>query len=160
MREKGLPLPAATEPSGLERAFREHWTPLVRLAWLMTSSRNDAEDVVQAAFLRFTVVRPIPDVPGAYLRRMVVNGVHDLFRRRAVERRLTPGPDHVALDPDLREIWDAVQRLRPPHREVIVLRYYADLSAEEIATLLGCPLGTVRSRLARALSSLREVCRE
>jgi RNA polymerase sigma factor (sigma-70 family) len=53
-------------------------------------------------------------------------------------------------------MWDAVERLPPTRRAVVVLRYWADLPHAEIADILGCPVATVRSRLHRALADLRK----
>jgi RNA polymerase sigma factor (sigma-70 family) len=59
-------------------------------------------------------------------------------------------------DPSIDTMWDAIRRLRPERRAVVVLRYWADLPHGEIAEILGCPVSTVRSRLHRALSDLRK----
>ena len=69
--------------------------------------------------------------------------------QRAHER-LAPGEHHID------ETWDAIQRLPPERRAVLVLRFYEDLAHEEIAQLLGCPVVTVRTRVHRALADLRK----
>lgn len=149
-----------TEQAGLELVYAQYHVALLRLAWLLSGSREDAEDVVQNVFVRYSQVSTRPDKPGAYLRTMVVNAVHDLGRSRALSRRVDAPPDHVRASGDILELWDAVARLPRDQREVVVLRYHDDLSHEQIAEVLACPVGTVRSRLARGLTKLREVCHD
>ena len=141
----------------VEEAYREFAPSLLRLAWLLTSSRPDAEDVLQSVFVRYGRIESRPLRPDAYLRAMVVNAVHDLHRSRARAERFgaRAEPDHVEVDPEAIEVWDAVQRLPQEQREVLVLRYNDDLSTEEISEVLDCPVGTVRSRLSRGLARLR-----
>jgi RNA polymerase sigma factor (sigma-70 family) len=63
--------------------------------------------------------------------------------------------DVPVLNPELDETWSALCRLPFRHRSVVILRFYEDLSIEEIAQVLGCRLGTVKSRLHRGLEKLR-----
>lgn len=137
--------------------YLEHRTALLRLAWLLTGSRMDAEDVVQDVIVRYGRIGASPDNPRAYLRKMVVHAIHDLSRReaRAVAGDRTPDPADPG--PDSVEMWEAVRQLPERLREAVVLRYHDDLSQGEISQLLGLPLGTVRSRISRGLSQLREV---
>lgn len=153
------PRPGA-ENSVLEAAFLEHRTPLLRLAWMLTGSRADAEDVVQSVFVRYGSVTPPPDNPRAYLRRMVVNAVHDLARRTLRMTTSARLVDEVDSGTELRDIWAAVQELPEDQREVIVLHYHDDLTQEEIAAALDCPIGTVRSRISRGLARLRLECHD
>lgn len=142
----------------VERAYRALAPALMRLAWLLTSSRADAEDVLHNVFARYGRLGSCPERPDAYLRTMVVNAVRDLYRTRARRGRLAepPAGDPVQVDPEVVEIWDAVQRLPQDQREIVVLRYHDDLSTDEIAGILDCPVGTVRSRLSRGLARLRK----
>lgn len=144
----------------LEDVYLEHRTALLRLAWMLTGNRPDAEDVVQNAFVRYGRIASAPDNPGAYLRKMVVNAVHDLARRAARADATARLFNAVEAGPELGEMWDAVQRLPKDQREVLILRYHDDLSHEEIADAIGCPIGTVRSRISRGLARLREVCHD
>jgi RNA polymerase sigma factor (sigma-70 family) len=61
------------------------------------------------------------------------------------------------LPPVVDETWAAVQRLPGPRRTAVVLRYYADLSYDQIAEAMGCPVGTAKSHVHRGLQELREV---
>lgn len=151
---------ARTDHAELKALYAQHKVSLLRLAWLLSGCREDAEDVVQSVFVRYSQLETTPDKPGAYLRSMVVNAVHDLERGRARSRRFAALPEGVGVSSDVHELWDAVARLPQDQRDVVVLRYHDDLSHDEIAQVLGCPIGTVRSRLARGLAKLREVCHD
>jgi RNA polymerase sigma factor (sigma-70 family) len=96
--------------------------------------------------------------PVPYLYRSVVNGCWSRRRhRRVVERlrHLTSQSGVASLEVD--ETWNALRRLSPRRRAVVVLRYYEDLPLAEIAPILGCRPGTVKSMLHRALAELKEV---
>lgn len=141
----------------VEQVYRALGPSLMRLAWLLTSNRADAEDVLQSVFARYGRLECRPERPDAYLRAMVVNAVRDVYRARARTERVGAPADQVPAeaDPEVVEVWDAVRRLPQDQREVLVLRYHDDLSTEEIAGVLDCPVGTVRSRLSRGLARLR-----
>lgn len=101
------------------------------------------------------------DSPTAYLRRMLTNTY--LSQRRPKWRRLElltdtpPEPDHApASGPEERMVlWPHVKSLPPRQRAVIVLRFYEDLSEQEIAEALGCSRGNVKSTAHHALKALR-----
>ncbi len=129
---------------------------MLRLAYLLTQSRAVAEDVVQDSFLRIQPRWDRLTSPAAYLRRTVTNACYSYHRRRRREQALTvvpPAPAEAEHD----EMWDALARLSPRRRAVIVLRYYLDLSEAEIADTLGCRKGTVKSMAHRAIADLRSV---
>jgi RNA polymerase sigma-70 factor (ECF subfamily) len=154
-------------PDAAAELFRRHWPGAWRVAFTVTGRRDMAEDVAQDAFerafaalARFDRRRPF----APWLHRIVVNRSLDLLRS---ERRLV-GPE--ALDRlesqwhdqtgDDRRLLAAVAGLSPQRRVVIVLRYGLGYSPAAIADLLGLPVGTVHSRLARALDDLRNRARE
>jgi RNA polymerase sigma-70 factor (sigma-E family) len=155
--ERGVTTDPPTAPS-FDVLYRGSNAGMVRLAWLLVGSRAVAEEVVHDAFLavhqRWTSI----DNPGGYLRRSVVNGCLRWRRRAASERAsfARVGEPPPTGDPDVDSMWDAVQRLAPERRAVVVLRYWADLPHGEIAEILDCPVGTVRTRLHRALAELRK----
>jgi RNA polymerase sigma factor (sigma-70 family) len=129
---------------------------MVRLAWLLSGNRQVAEDVVHDAFLglepRWQDVRdPVP-----YLRRSVVNGVKAHHRRREVEQRYRPAPPEPALNPEMEEAWALVSQLPARQRHALVLRFYLDLTVEQVAEQLGCPLGTAKSLIHRGIHHVRE----
>jgi RNA polymerase sigma-70 factor (ECF subfamily) len=143
----------------LDRAYR--------LAGLLLASGTEAEDAVQDALVvawqRFDDLRE-PDKFEAWLDRIVVNGCRDRLRRRGTVRFV---PLAIEMDPAGRDpfvaflerdaLLTSVDRLTPDERIVVVLRFWADLSLETIGERLGWPLGTVKSRLHRALGRLREI---
>jgi RNA polymerase sigma factor (sigma-70 family) len=147
---------ALGDKSAFEEAYREHSLALTRLAWLLTGSREKAEDTVHEVFLRYLRVDPQPDSPWAYLRRMVVNQVIDDGRKSATEARFRPDQELAFEDPALDETWDALGMLPEDQRRVLILRYYADLPLTEIADVMGAPMGTVKSWIHRGLERLRE----
>jgi RNA polymerase sigma factor (sigma-70 family) len=97
------------------------------------------------------------DSADAFLRTVTMNLCRSQLRRRNVEHRhaIDDRPVTVA-PPELDETWSAVSRLPFRQRAVLALRYYADLPEEEIASLLGCRIGTVKSARHRALAALRK----
>jgi len=146
--------------------FRATWPRLYRTAYAVAGDRASAEDALQSAYVRAyaswgRVSRA--DHPEAYVRRIVVNEILGT-RRRAWWQRERPhpspeppgrvaAPDAGVVEHDA--VWVAVLALPPRQRAVIVLRYYEDLSEEQIAETLGCSRGTVKSQAAAALSNLR-----
>ena len=134
------------------------------LARLLVRDRNLAEEATHDAVVRaISSSRKLRD-PAAFdgwFRRILVNSCRDALRRRGVRPApaATP-PPQVVPDPATgwieRDAMDqALARISDEHREVVVLRYYADLSVDAIAQALGLRSGTVKSRLHRALSHLR-----
>jgi RNA polymerase sigma-70 factor, ECF subfamily len=142
--------------------FARHWPDAWRLARSVTGRRDMADDVAQDAFERaFAALhrfdRRRPFRP--WLHRIVVNRSLDLLRseRRLVgpddlDRLAVAEPDHAGGD---RALLAAVAGLSPQRRVVVVLRYGLGYPPADIATLLDLPVGTVHSRLARALEELR-----
>ncbi len=152
----------------LSDLYRAQRLPLLRLAVLLTDDPGVAEDVVQDAFValqrRWHAVDPAAAV--GYLRTSVVNGVRTLYRRRGVARRHlhavgrqddAPSADlAVLLTEEHREIVAALRTLPRRQREVLVLRYWSELSEAEIAAALGVARGTVKSSASRGLASLQK----
>ncbi len=141
----------------LEETYRELRLPLLRLAFLLTGSRETAEDLVQSAFAAAQPRWHQIDDPPAYLRSSVVNLAKDGQRREFRRRRLLRSePEPVTAIPELDETWVLVRRLPATQRAVVVLHYYEDLPLVEIGRLLERPANTVRSDLRRALRRLRK----
>jgi RNA polymerase sigma factor (sigma-70 family) len=147
---------------GLEELYRREHGAMVRLAHLLVGEREVAEELVQDAFLRLRPRLGRVDDPGAYLRTIVVNLCRSHGRRRATARRhqaAVARPDRVEpppLPPELDEVWLALGRLPARRRDALVLRYYADLSTDEVARLLGTRPATARSLIHRGLASLQK----
>jgi RNA polymerase sigma-70 factor (sigma-E family) len=140
-------------PTSVEAVYRAERLGLVRLAFLLTGERDTAEDLVHSVFVEAHDRWHKIDQPVPYLRRALVSRAIDHQRRRA--RALPAEPERVAAAPELDETWHAVQRLTSRQRTIVVLRFYLDLSTDQIAEVLGRPSGTVRSDLHRALTTLR-----
>ena len=138
---------------------------LVRTAYAVSGDLGVAEDAVQTAFAKaYRSWRRISrlESPEAYVRRMAVNEVLNTRRtahvRREVVRAELPDAPGVAGDDGALahdEMWRAVLSLPPRQRAVLVLRYYEDLSEQQIADVLGCRPGTVKSQASAALATLR-----
>jgi RNA polymerase sigma-70 factor (sigma-E family) len=155
-----------TERSRLEDVYRLHAADGVRLAYLITSDRALAEDIVQDAFVRLAgrlVHLRDPDGLAPYLRQIIVNLTNAYFRRRKVELRYLerqadlPEP---ALGPDVAErdaVWALLRALPTRQRTAIVLRFYEDLSVDQTAEVMRCRPGTVKSLVSRGMDKLRPV---
>ncbi len=139
------------------------WPGLVRLGYGLTGDRWLAEDLAQAALASACIswrrVRRADD-PDAYVRKILINAARRRFRE--LRRSAAAAPDRAeskAIPTQLADtrsdLLTALRGLPPRQRAVIVLRYWADLSDAQVAELLGCSEGTVRSQAWRALAKLR-----
>src|SRR5262245_25368114 len=129
---------------------------MVRLAFALTGSRTLAEDLVQDVFVRVHAKWSHVQEPRAYLKRAVVNACSSAQRRRARERRVLQAVESsVELGAD--ELFDALERLPYRQRAAILSRFYEGQPDAEIATALGCRVGTVASLVHRGLAELRKV---
>jgi RNA polymerase sigma-70 factor (sigma-E family) len=150
----------------LEELYERHATSAVRLGYLLTGDRELAQDLVQDAFVRLArrlVHLRQPSSFEWYLRRMIVNLAASNARRAKAERvraervaRMSgpgtgPGYDVEARD----ELRRALLHLSERQRAAVVLRFYEDLSVQQTADVLGCPPGTVKSLVSRAMETLR-----
>jgi RNA polymerase sigma factor (sigma-70 family) len=147
---------AASAGRPLAELFASEHEGLRRLARLLTGSDALAEDLVQEAFLRLQASPTCPANPGGYVRTVLVNLCRDHLRRQARARLRAVAVPIVEAPPELDETWAAVCRLPFRQRAAVVLRYYLDLPEAEIANLLGCRPGTVKSTLSRGLATLRK----
>jgi RNA polymerase sigma-70 factor (sigma-E family) len=170
------PTPGAVTPKVTAQAadeavtvmYQAHYSALVRTATLLVGDFATAEDVVQDCFLAMhrawwrlrDTSRALP-----YLRSAVINNSRSVLRHRAVAERHPPMavPEPPSAEDSALEV---VQRTRVlaalgalscRQREVVVLRYYADLSEVQIAAALGISRGAVKCHTARAKDSLRAV---
>lgn len=142
---------------------------LYRSAVLLTGDRQDAEDLLQTALAKLaarwhTIQRT--GSPDAYVRKVMYHQRISWWRLRRnrhehafAEVPEAPGYGDLAADAALRLALAAVLRqLTPKQRAVVILRYYDDLPEGEVAAILGCSVGTVRSQTHRTLARLRELC--
>jgi RNA polymerase sigma-70 factor (sigma-E family) len=168
------PVPAETHDgvadadAAVTELYGMHYRSLVRLAALLVHDTATAEEVVQDSFVAMHAgLHRLRDGEKAlsYLRAAVVNRSRSVLRHRVVVDRNAPKPapdmpsaEHSALA--LIERSSVVAALRTlPHRqrEVVVLRYYGDLSEAQIASAMGITRGAVKSHTSRAMAALRSV---
>src|SRR6478735_340576 len=143
--------------------------PLLRTAWMLTGDQAVAEDLLQTALARTWPhwTRIADGHPDAYVRRVMVR-INASWRARRWNRESPTldgepherGP-HPSLDDsgrvdDRLELLGALMRLPVRQRQVVVLRYFDDMSVEAVADVMGCSVGTVKSQSAKGLSKLRE----
>ena len=170
--------PSAATPCGMEQAadeavtvlYQTHHAMLVRTAALLVGDVATAEDVVQDSFIAMhrawwqlrDTSRALP-----YLRRAVINKSRSVLRHRVVADRHPPMPalglpsaeDSALAVVERSAVLAALDALPDRQREVVVLRYYADLSEAQIAAALGISKGAVKSHTSRAKDYLRAVLR-
>lgn len=144
-------------PDTLADLHRQRYGAMVRLATLMIGSQAMAEEIVQDCFVRLYARFDGLEHPAAYLRQSVVNASRSAGRRITLERDRAhlERPDVAELGAD--EVLDALDGLPERQRAALVLRFYEDLTEQEIAAALGCRPGTVKSLVHRGLARLREV---
>ncbi|MBF6613401.1 MAG: RNA polymerase sigma factor [Chloroflexi bacterium] len=163
----------AGDIGGLEELVRRHYIHALRTAYLIVRDHSIAEDIVQAAFLRiferieqFQTGRSFEP----WFIRSIVNDALMLERRKRrspdsvseSEARLlpsyAPAMDERLMRSETSEaIWATLGKLSLSQRAVIVMRYYLDMSEDEMASKLNCPPGTVKSRLHAARQRLRQL---
>ena len=138
---------------------------LIRLAFVLTNDQHAAEDLLQIALTK-TVRhwRRIRGNPEAYVRRVMYHEQVGRWRSRRWGREsVVQMVPEQAVDDRTREVAmritlaGALRALPPRKRVVLVLRYYEDLSESEVATIMGCSVGTVRSQTHQAIVRLREL---
>lgn len=158
----------ADDGLGFQDFVVQRWGSLVRYAYLLTGDAGHAEDLVQGVlertWRRWERIRD--DRPEAYVRTALARAAVSRFRARRARVR-EAALDGVAAagagaaadgtqeraDADL--VWAQLALLPPRMRAVVVLRVYEDLSVDEVARVLGCSTGTVKSTLSRATDRLR-----
>ena len=138
----------------LVAVYRRSYVGFVRLAYLLTGSRDAAQDIVQDSFVAASRSWDQVRDPEPYVRAIVVNGCRAWARRQRLERRHAHVAEQVG-GPAADELWDALDSLKPRQRAAIVLRFYADFADDEIGRLLDCRPATVRTAIHRALRQLR-----
>lgn len=171
---RGGPEARTAADAGVTALYAAHWNGLVRLAWLLVRDQQVAEEVVQDAFVAVHgrwVTLQSEDRAAAYLRRCVVNGARSTLRHRGVEQRwlarqdgspdagagaTAPSAESRAVDHVEGEaLLQALARLPGRQREVLMLRYYLDLSEAQIAEALEISRGSVKAHAHRGLAALR-----
>lgn len=173
--------PSAEQVAFLERAIAEYGKATYNFAFRLTGNENDARDLTQDAFIRvYRAWRSFQ--PGtsflSWVYRIVTNLYRDELRRRkgrfqeeipddnapqefGGERPLAVNPIEDYVERQLSEpLSRSLQKLSPDQRQVIVLADIEEYSYQEIADIMGCSIGTVRSRLHRARALLRRLVQD
>jgi len=161
--------PVAAEGTSVDlltETYQAHYRSLLGLAALLLDDTASCEDVVQEAFIRVHAARRRvrePEKTLAYLRQTVVNLSRSTLRRRIMGLRLLqkPMPDmasaeegaYDALERD--QLLQAMRGLQRRQREVLVLRYFADMTEAQVADSLGISVGSVKAYGSRGLAALR-----
>jgi RNA polymerase sigma-70 factor (sigma-E family) len=156
-----------TREVDLADLYAAHYRTLVGLAALLLGNASRAEDVAQDAFVKVATRRVRlrePDLAVGYLRSVVINDCRALHRRGAMiarqERRLTAVRDEASAEESALgafgrdELVRLLRALPARRREVVVLRYYCDMSELAVADVLGISVGTVKSTASRGLAEL------
>ena len=162
----------AGDETALEELVERHYGPLLYFVRRMLGGSAGAEDVLQDTWL--AVVRGLrklrnPKAFTAWLYRIARNRVYEQLRKsdRFVplneEAEAAPAPEdnaEVFSADDAARVHECLEKLHPQHREVLVLRFLEQMSYHEIEAVVGCSLGTVRSRLHYAKRALRRAMEE
>jgi RNA polymerase sigma-70 factor (sigma-E family) len=152
-----------SEPEGFREFVAARSPALLRTAWMLTGDAHLAEDLLQAALARTWPhwLRLRDGQPEAYVRKVMVRLTGSWWRRRwrgetptAAVPEAASGDVFAAVD-ERAVLLAALGGLPTRQRQVVVLRYYDDLSERQVADLLGCSVGTVKSQAARGLGKLR-----
>lgn len=167
--------PAVSADEAIAALYLAHWAPMVRLAYLLVRDQYVAEEVVQDSLInlhrRWSRLRNREDLV-AYLRRAVVNGSRSVLRhdrvraawlaREQAERSAAgvwdaPSAEATALAHHQHDaMMAALAALPRRQREVLVLRYYLDLTEAQIAQTLDISTGSVKAHAHRGLAALRD----
>lgn len=150
----------------LTETYRAHYRSLLGLAALLLDDTASCEDVVQEAFIRVHSARNRvrePEKTLAYLRQTVVNLSRSALRRRILGLKLLskPMPDMASAEEGAYEqlerdqLIKAMRGLQRRQREVLVLRYFADMTEAQVAETLGLSLGSVKAYGSRGIAALR-----
>lgn len=150
-----------------EELYEQYATDVLRVCCFYLNDRDKAEDVTQDVFVKLLTVQPTlePGHEKSWLLKVALNRCKDLWRGSWLKRvvlgspafELFPAPDEIAKLDDQQEIADALNRLPPEIKEVILLFYYQGYPINEIAQMLGQPEGTVSSRLSRGRKRLQQI---
>jgi RNA polymerase sigma-70 factor (sigma-E family) len=157
----------SSDRAGFDEFFVASWPRLLRTTYGVSGDAQLAEDALQTAFAKAFAAWPRVrrmDDPLAYVRRIAINAAIAQHRKAFARRETTVGslPDgsvdaHAHAVDVHDEVWRAIAALPVRQRAVVVLRYYEDLSERQIAEVLGCRPGTVKSQASAALATLRRV---
>ena len=152
----------ATSEASFAEFVRTQWRDLVRAAIFLGASPHEAEDLAQQTLVRcYASWERVTgaDNRDAYVYRMLLNQLRDVRRTRWWRSRVDAEPDGRVDDASRQVVLaDAIHQalggLTKEQRDVVVLRYFVQLTEAQTAAALSVPAGTVKSRLSRALAAL------
>ncbi|RDI34892.1 SigE family RNA polymerase sigma factor [Lentzea flaviverrucosa] len=149
-------------PEGFEEFVAVASPRLLRTAFLLTRDIGHAEDLLQTALAKaWRAWNRVDGDPEPYVRRIIVTSHATWWRRRWRGEEPTgelperPGESPQEAVGEREWLWQALGRLPRRQRAVLVLRFYEDLTEAQVAGLLGCSVGTVKSQASKALAKLR-----
>ena len=165
MSAKGKDPSARMEEGRFEELYAAYARDVLRVSYFYLHDRDKAEDVTQDVFMKLLLTAPdlVPGKEKSWLMKVALNRCRDLWRS-AWLKRVTLGiekverhraPDRTDEFLEREELLDAIGRLSPDMRSVVLLHYYQGMGVSEIAELLKVPEGTVSSRLSGAGAALR-----
>ena len=162
----GSPSPAEST-ADFSAWVRDYQRPLLGFAQLIAGHPQTGEDLLQTALARAYVKWPKIGAAGqdpvGYVRRIIVNENASLWRRawKRRERTMASPPEAATVDDTVIDTtWAAVRSLPPRQRTAVALRFYADLTVAETATIMGCSTGSVKTHTSRALVKLKQTLSE
>lgn len=148
-----------------DELYERYATDVLRVAYYYLGSRELAEDVTQDVFVKLITNSPSLEVgkEKAWLLKVALNRCRDLWRSSWMKKVILghpgfecfPAPDMIGHLADQQTLSEAVSRLKPEFKEVVLLFYYQGFSVSEIASMLNIAEGTVSSRLSRARDKLQ-----
>lgn len=156
---------------GDEKAFQElidlEKNKLYRMAYVYVKNEEDALDIVQDAIYKaFTSIKSLkhPQYFSTWLSRILINSALDFIKKHeriipTGEMDVIPGERHSLIEEKL-DLALAIEELDVPYKTVIILRYYKDFTVKQIAEILDCPEGTIKTRLHRAIRQLKSELKE
>ena len=170
MSAKGKDPSARMEEGRFEELYAAYARDVLRVSYFYLHDRDKAEDVTQDVFMKLLLTAPdlVPGKEKSWLMKVALNRCRDLWRT-AWLKRVTLGiekverhraPDRTDEFLEREELLDAIGRLSPDMRSVVLLHYYQGMGVSEIAELLNVPEGTVSSRLSRSRSRLEDLLKE
>jgi RNA polymerase sigma factor (sigma-70 family) len=143
--------------AGFTALYRSEQPVMVRVARLIVGSNAEAEELVHDAFVELHRRWDEVANPGGYLRTAVINRCRSHMRRRRLEWRNRLGVPPSVLAPEFDDMWQALESITPRQRVALVLRFYDDLTVDQIAEAMQTRPGTVKSLIHRGLRQLEKV---
>ena len=161
------PLSRGARTADFSAWVRDYQRGLLAFAQLIAGDRQTGEDLLQTAlaraYLKWPKIGAAGHDPAGYVRRIIINENASLWRhawkRRERSTSTLPEPS-VTDEASIDLTWSAVQALAPRQRAAIALRFYADLTVAETATVMGCSQGSVKTHTARAIAKLKQTLSE